>query len=161
MRILLAVDGSPCSDAAVREVADRTWPEGSEAKAISVVEPIVPVIGEAWAFTDTNYLVEADRIASDLARATLDKAVQTMKQSQSGKLTISSEVMRGFPKEVVLDEADRWRADLIVVGSHGYRGLTRFMLGSVSQAIASHARCSVEIVRCRDTHQEEKGQGKS
>src|SRR5215471_18538703 len=101
MRILLAVDGSPCSDAAVQEVANRTWPEGSEARAISVVEPIVPVIGEAWAFTDTNYLVEADKIASDLARTTLDRAAQTLEQGQRGKLKISSEVMRGFPKEVV------------------------------------------------------------
>ena len=49
MKILLAVDGSPCSEAAVMEVARRAWPEGSEVRAISVVEPIVPVIGEAWA----------------------------------------------------------------------------------------------------------------
>ena len=56
--------------------------------------------------------------------------------------------MFGSPREVILDEADHWGANLIVVGSHGYRGLTRFLLGSVSQAIASHAKCSVEIVRC-------------
>jgi nucleotide-binding universal stress UspA family protein len=53
----------------------------------------------------------------------------------------------GHPKEVILDEAEKWDADLIVVGSHGYRGWQRFLLGSVSQAIASHAPCSVQIVR--------------
>ena len=148
MRILLAVDGSACSNAAVLEVARRTWPEASEVRAISVVEPIVPVIGEAWAFTDTNYLVEAEKIATGLAQDALDKAVEKLASSHGSALKLSREILRGFPKEVILDEAERWRPDLIVVGSHGYRGLTRFMLGSVSQAIASHAKCSVEIVRC-------------
>jgi nucleotide-binding universal stress UspA family protein len=48
-----------------------------------------------------------------------------------------------------LDEAEKWEADLIVVGSHGYQGFKRFLLGSVAQAIASHAHCSVEIARQR------------
>ena len=156
MKILLAVDGSPCSEAAVMEVARRTWPEGSEVRAISVVEPIVPVIGEAWAFTDTNYLMEAEKIATDLAQSSLDRAQQTLASSQGGKLKVSVEILRGFPKELILDEADHWGAELIVVGSHGYRGLTRFLLGSVSQAIASHAKCSVEIVRCPEPPKEEK-----
>jgi hypothetical protein len=50
---------------------------------------------------------------------------------------------------VILDEAERWGADLIVVGSHGYRAWERFLLGSVSQAVVSHAKCSVAVVRCR------------
>jgi nucleotide-binding universal stress UspA family protein len=50
---------------------------------------------------------------------------------------------------MILDEAERWGADLIVVGSHGYRAWERFLLGSVSQAVVSHAKCSVEVVRCR------------
>jgi nucleotide-binding universal stress UspA family protein len=53
------------------------------------------------------------------------------------------------PKELILEEAHKWGADLIVVGSHGRHGLSRFLLGSVSEAVASHASCSVEIVRHR------------
>jgi nucleotide-binding universal stress UspA family protein len=53
------------------------------------------------------------------------------------------------PKELILEEAHKWGADLIVVGSHGRRGVNRFLLGSVSEAVASHARCSVEIARHR------------
>ncbi|HKG22127.1 MAG TPA: universal stress protein, partial [Blastocatellia bacterium] len=56
----------------------------------------------------------------------------------------------GHPRYLITDEAERWGADLIVVGSHGYQGLTRLLLGSVSQAVASHAKCSVEIVRGRN-----------
>jgi nucleotide-binding universal stress UspA family protein len=51
------------------------------------------------------------------------------------------------PKELILQDADEWGADLIVCGSHGRRGLSRFLLGSVSEAIATHAKCSVEIIR--------------
>jgi nucleotide-binding universal stress UspA family protein len=53
----------------------------------------------------------------------------------------------GRAQDVILDEAERWGADLIVLGSHGYRAFKRFLLGSVSQAVATHAPCSVEIVR--------------
>ncbi|MFY9574809.1 MAG: universal stress protein [Blastocatellia bacterium] len=52
----------------------------------------------------------------------------------------------------MIDESNAWDADLIVVGSHGYRGLTKLWLGSVSQAVAAHAKCSVEIVRTREGH---------
>jgi len=53
----------------------------------------------------------------------------------------------GIPKVVIIDDAKKWGADLIVVGSHGRTGLDRFLLGSVSEAVARHAACSVEIVR--------------
>src|SRR5579883_1346341 len=49
--------------------------------------------------------------------------------------------------ERILDEAAQWGADLIFVGSHGRHGLDRFLLGSVSEAVATHAKCSVEVVR--------------
>jgi len=52
---------------------------------------------------------------------------------------------------VILDEAESWGADLIVLGSHGYNAWKRFLLGSVSQAVVSHAKCSVEVVRCSPT----------
>jgi nucleotide-binding universal stress UspA family protein len=46
-----------------------------------------------------------------------------------------------------MDEAEKWGPDLIVLGSHGYSGWRRFLLGSVSHAVATHEHCSVEIVR--------------
>src|SRR6266545_3730387 len=68
----------------------------------------------------------------------------------SGKasgLEIITKIISGSAREVILDEAERWDADLIVLGSHGYNGWQRFLLGSVSHAVATHAHCSVEIVR--------------
>ena len=60
---------------------------------------------------------------------------------------MTADIIKGSPKHEILGEAKAWAPDLIVVGSHGYRGLTKLWLGSVSQAVASHAKCSVEIVR--------------
>ncbi|PKN59600.1 MAG: universal stress protein, partial [Deltaproteobacteria bacterium HGW-Deltaproteobacteria-11] len=56
-------------------------------------------------------------------------------------------ILEGQPKEVILDEAENWGADLIIVGSRGHGAVRRFLLGSVSFAVALNAPCSVEIVR--------------
>jgi nucleotide-binding universal stress UspA family protein len=66
---------------------------------------------------------------------------------------LSSEAVLGHPEEVIIGNAKTWEADLVVLGSHGYRGFERFLLGSVSQAVASHAPCSVEIVRTKAPRQ--------
>jgi len=53
----------------------------------------------------------------------------------------------GDPRAVILDAARAWPADLIVLGSHGRRGLDRFLMGSVAESVAIHAHCSVEVIR--------------
>jgi nucleotide-binding universal stress UspA family protein len=152
MKILLAVDGSSCSDAAVNEVAARPWPAGTEVRVISAVElPFVPTT-ETWALPESYYsqLEEAGR---EQARAAVNRAVEKLRASASARTTpleITTYIVDGSAREVILSEAESWNADLIVVGSHGRRGLQRFLLGSVSNAIAAHAPCSVEIVRCRE-----------
>jgi nucleotide-binding universal stress UspA family protein len=62
-------------------------------------------------------------------------------------LKVTTETLLGPPQQMILDEAENWGADLIVIGSHGYGFWDRLLLGSVSQAVASHAKCSVEIVK--------------
>jgi len=62
-------------------------------------------------------------------------------------LTVSSVIKEGDPKHVLLDEAERWGADCIFVGARGLSRVERFLLGSVSAAVAARAHCSVEIVR--------------
>ncbi len=155
MKILLAVDGSECSDAAAKEVARRPWPAGSEVKILSVAEsPFVPT-PVSWALPESYYL-QMEKAGQDQAREAITKAREQIRMRQEGPLEISTEAIPGHAKDVILDEGERWGADLIVLGSHGYRGLKRFLLGSVSQAVASHAKCSVEIVRCRELSAREK-----
>ena len=150
MKILLAIDGSSFSDVAVKEVATKPWPVNSEVKIVSVVEPpLLPTV-ETWIPPD-NYLEALEAAGDDQARAIVTKAADRVRQSQGDHLRVSTEIVRGHPKQAIIDEADSWNADLILMGSHGYRGLTRLWLGSVSQAVAAHANCSVGIVRERNS----------
>jgi nucleotide-binding universal stress UspA family protein len=148
MRILLAVDGSECSDKAVAEIGRRPWPKGAEIKVLTAVELPIPPTPEAWAIPP-NYFEELDRAASEHARAIVDGAVSKLRAAMGSEANIHGQSVPGPPRAVILEEAERWGADLIAVGSHGYRAWERFLLGSVSQSIVSHAKCSVEVVRCR------------
>ena len=147
MKILLAVDGSSCSDAAIEEVARRPWPEGSSVKVLTAFELPTPPTPEAWALP-INYFKEMDIALRKHAEDIIDRALQKLKSKVDKSLSIDASLLPGPARTVILEEAERWGADLIVLGSHGYRAWERFLLGSVSQAVISHAKCSVEVVRC-------------
>jgi len=72
-----------------------------------------------------------------------EKIISEGRLPASGTVAVSFDI----PKQLILKEAKEWGAKLIVVGSHGVRGLTRLLLGSVSETIAAHAPCSVEVIR--------------
>jgi nucleotide-binding universal stress UspA family protein len=149
MRILLAVDGSDFSDAAVEEIANRPWPGGSEVHVISVIHlPFTPN-EETWSLPESYYF-KLENAERERAAVAIDRAISRLRESNSTReapLTLTSEVVVGHPEEGIIETAKKWGADLVALGAHGYRGFTRFLLGSVSQAVASHAPCSVEVVR--------------
>src|SRR6185369_7507342 len=150
MKILLAVDGSPCSDAAVEEVSRRPWPDGSSIKVLTAFELPVPPTPEGWALP-VNYFEEMDVALRKQAQNIVDGAIAKLKPKLPKSTSIDAQILPGSPRAAILDEAENWGADLIVVGSHGYRAWERFLLGSVSQSVVSHAKCSVEVVRCPET----------
>lgn len=156
MKILLATDGSDYSKAAVNSVAERPWPEGSEVMIVSATEiPNVPM-SEAWAMPD-SYYKELDGAAKAQAEAAVNTAAWRIKAGKTPGLEIITVIKNGHAKEVILDKAEKWGADLIVLGSHGYNGWQRFLLGSVSHAVAAHAHCSVEIVRQKPDPKKQQG----
>jgi nucleotide-binding universal stress UspA family protein len=124
-RVMLANDGSETALTAAEALAGRPWPEGSEFRIVTVEEP---------------WLIRPN------VKRNIDSAEQVL---ASAGLKPTTAVLSGNPKEVILEEAKRWNADLIVVGSHGRRSFKRFLLGSVSEAIAMNAHCSVVVVRGR------------
>jgi nucleotide-binding universal stress UspA family protein len=97
-----------------------------------------------------------EKIGRERAEAIVNSAATKLTVTLSASVTVTKEVLPGSPKLVIVEKADHWQADLIVVGSHGYGPWHRFLLGSVSQAVVSHAKCSVEVVRSRNHPQEVK-----
>ena len=146
MKILLAVDGSQCSDAAIKEVIKRPWPPQSEVRIVSAVEiPMIIGVGlEPW---PVNYYEELQKTALDAAKTIIDNAVRKLSEVSDKTLKITREIIGGPPSQVIVEEAQKWGADLIVMGSRGLGAWNRLLLGSVSNAVVHHAKCSVEIVR--------------
>jgi len=144
MKILLAIDGSKYGEAAAKELIQRPWPSGTEVRVLSVAHPIPFIPDPVFVITAAHYdslEKEQKRAARDVARVA-DEIARTVPS-----LRVSTQVLEGSPKKEIVEEAERWGADLIMVGSHGYGPIERFLLGSVAQAVALHAPCSVEIVR--------------
>jgi nucleotide-binding universal stress UspA family protein len=149
MKILLATDGSNCSEAAAREIARRPWPEGSEFHVVSVVEAPIAVAPETWILPE-GYYDEIEKAAREQGAAAVDTAAHIVSEALGDHVRVVKEVINGAPKRAILEQAERVGADLIVLGSHGYRAFERFLLGSVSQSVSQHAKCSVEIVRSHE-----------
>lgn len=146
MKILIGVDGSEYSDAALDEVSQRTWPDRSQILVVNAFEIPVSPTPEAWSLPP-DYYERLDRVIRTQADVVLKAAEKQLRSRLGGSVEIKSKAILGSPKRVILDEADSFKADLIVVGSHGYPTWERLLLGSVSQAVVSHAKCSVEVVR--------------
>ena len=146
MKILVAVDGSSYSDAALDEVAQRPWPKPSEILVVTAYEFPISATPEVWALPP-DYYEQLERAVREHADSIIDTAVAKLKKAVPAEVNVKGKAIPGSPKRVIADEAAEWKADLIVVGSHGYPAWERLLLGSVSQAVVSHAKCSVEVVR--------------
>lgn len=150
MKILLAVDGSASSDAAIAEIIRRPWPEQTQVKLVTAVETPVMVGMGAWA-AGPMYVYDVQAVSS-AANAVLEDGLTKLKAAPDSKLKITGEVIPGSPQQVIVEEAERWGADLIIMGSRGLGAWNRLLLGSVSNGVVHHAKCSVEIVRGAETH---------
>ena len=151
MKILLAIDGSEHSARTVDALGSHPWPTGSTVRVLSVVDQVVTATPEVAIFS--GEAIEAER--QQLINVADELTTRFANWLCSSGLTAEKQVRRGDPKSVIIDEAEEWGADLIVVGSHGHTGIKKWLLGSVAQSVVSHAPCSVYVVRER-SHEAEK-----
>jgi len=140
MKVLLATDDSKFSEAAARSLAGQFRPEDTEVRVLLVVEPTV--VSEPPQRSPGYYPELEDQLPQ--AREAVDRVAKML---SSAGFRVTKSVATGDARSVILEDAAEWHADLIVLGSHGRKGLARFFLGSVSEAVARHAHCSVQIVR--------------
>ena len=148
MKILIAVDTSEFAEAAVNAVIGQFSPHGSEVRVFHAAdwEQHLPLAYQFAQGTDAAHAVISLR--DQILRQADDHVRQMAARLRAAGFAVTTEtVPEGDPRTAILDAADKWPAELIVVGSHGRSGLDRFLLGSVSERIVRHAPCSVEVVR--------------
>ena len=140
MKVLLAIDDSRFSEAAAKSLAGQFRSQDTEVRVLHVVEPIA--ISEPPQMSPGYYPELEEQLPQ--AHELVDRVAKTL---SSAGFRVTTSVATGDARSVILEDAAKWHADLIVLGSHGRKGLGRFFLGSVSEAVARHAHCSVQIVR--------------
>jgi nucleotide-binding universal stress UspA family protein len=146
VRLVLGLDGSPHSAAALNAVTLRSWPAGTEVCVViakdvrlaTVVPTLAPDLG--WSFPTGVPGEDAQDWPAHAAQA----AVTELHRAGVGAVPM---VREGDPKRVLIEEAETFAADCIFVGARGMSRVEGFLLGSVSAAVAARASCSVEVVR--------------
>lgn len=147
MKVILATDGTGHSDAAVEIVRNLNLSDGDEVKVVSVVDMAVPLAMDIYA----GYLPSSTDIEAAVKENT-EKVLESTREKIAGffggkNVLVSSEVLHGSPESRIVETAEEFGADMIVVGSHGYNRWERLLLGSVSDSVVHHAPCSVLVVR--------------
>ena len=157
MKILIAYDGSGCSEAALDDLVRAGSPEASEALVMSVAGVWLPTldgtgseIGSLDRQTEGSLRKHDEKDTRGLAEAaTLASHAKKRVQSMFPRWRVTAESTYGSPASEILTKADEFRPDLIVVGSNGRSAISRTFLGSISQKVLTEAHCSVRVARGR------------
>lgn len=136
MKVLFAVDDSHFADNALETVGSRAWPAETEFRVLNVLE------------LSRNEFDGADADVVAKLKAALETKAEILRKHHPSN-NVEVRVVQGVAKEAILDEAENWGSDLIVVGSHGKKGIQKFLLGSVAESILGYAPCAVEVVKMK------------
>lgn len=147
MRILVAIDGSQCSQAAMQALKTQFRAENTDIHVLHAID-WPHLFPDSFSFAAGPEFAGEFQLFVDRERGKAHQLADAAAASfRDAGFQASCVVMECDPKKAILDYAARWNPDLIVVGSHGRRGIDRVVLGSVSEAVARHAHCSVQIMR--------------
>ena len=143
MKILIGIDDSPCSRAALEFVRTSPMARTANVIVVSAVRPQVMAYSEIYvppAVAVEELMEEQKNVHQDL----VSRAEKTLRDAG---LTTEARVLVGDPREAILETAREEKADLIVVGSHGRSGISKLLMGSVASHVVTHATCSVLVVK--------------
>jgi nucleotide-binding universal stress UspA family protein len=151
-RIVIGFDGSAGAMAAVNAVAKRQWHGQSEVCLMAATDPLVPTTIGRFVQPVVNWVEEEKQNEKAWIEKLAEEAMQTLRNAG---LATSIHIHTGNPKHILVEEAEKCRADVIFVGANTFgSAVERILIGSVSSAIAARAHCSVEVVRKQMTEQE-------
>ncbi len=147
MKVILATDGTKFGEAAAEMLGKFSLGDGDSIKIISVVDMAMPLAIDVYGgyLPDTT---ELEKAARNQAAKVVEETTTKMTDFFGDKrVDISSDILFGSPDSRIVETAEEMHADLIVMGSHGYKSWERLLLGSISDSVVHHAHCSVLIVR--------------
>ena len=149
MKILVATDGSDFSTAAINMLVNIVAnPETTAFKIVSAVEFQAMLPSNGFIAVSAEYYNDMQESLREQAKQSVEQAETEIRSLfPGGLLDVTAEVSDGSPARVIVETAENWEADLIVIGSHGYGFWSRALLGSVSDSVVHHAPCSVLVVR--------------
>lgn len=151
MRILLATDGSEYGDKAAAQCGELI--SGFSKSALEQVVVKIFTVSDYIVDFDSGEFISEEDFAEQLEQAIYNRSSEILKCAEklvrynNRELQIETEFSIGSAKKLIVKEAEKWRADLVFVGSHGYGFWKRALLGSVSDAVVHHVPCSVLVVR--------------
>ena len=144
MKILIGVDGSPHSRAALDYVKRMTWPKETKVTVLTVSIPMI-----ASTVVDAGGLTWMQTAEEEMTPQAQDLASRAEQELRDAGYATESRIVKGDPRDALVDLATSLRADLVVVGSHGRTGLAKLVLGSVASHVVTHAPCSVLVVKMK------------
>jgi nucleotide-binding universal stress UspA family protein len=144
MKLLIAYDGSDCADAALDDLQRAGLPSQADALVVTVTEIWLPP-----PHAESFELLVSEQGAPPVIKNAQDFALRAIERLQRNfpEWTLGSRIQSGSPGSGILNVAEEWHPDLIVVGSHGRSAVGRLVLGSVSQKVVTEAHCSVRVAR--------------
>lgn len=144
-RIIIGFDGSKGAELAVEAVTRRNWRKNTEVKLLSAVQSLVPSAIGRFVPPITDWVGEDVKSEKQLVGKLAARSIERL---QTAGLKVVLDIHDGNPKEVLVDVAEKWRADSIFMGAHAFANeLSKFLVGTTSAAVAERAMCSVEAVR--------------
>ncbi len=146
MKVLLPIDTSPCSDAAVQAIINQFQPDQTDVRVVHAVDWTVELptyLAFAEGPTAARDILEARSIRMEDGGTLVSRVAE---QFKAAGFVTSTEVREGGAAEAILASAAEWHPDVILMGSHGRHGVNRVLYGSVAEHVMRRATCGVEVI---------------
>lgn len=141
--ILVPIDGSPTSELALQEALKFAQQQNARLELVHVLEDI-------WYFDDGSMLNYAELLESMRSSGKKILAQAQMLAQQAG-VTVEIKLLEAEGERianVIVEEARRWSAELIIIGTHGRSGFSRLLLGSIAEGVVRSAHIPILLIRC-------------
>ena len=147
-RILVPIDGSLTSNRGLNEAIKLARDQGAKLRLFHLVDEYVGVSGAEGVMVDTSDLLESLRQGG---KKIIEKAEALARRNGVTPESVMLESFGGRAADFIVEQADKWKADLIVLGTHGRRGVKRLVMGSDAEQVVRTARVPVLLVRSKET----------